>query len=293
MARTNETLIGNVAYGAMGGQPNAANLATGGFFGWAPDFGNYLSDQGYVPKPLELVVIESPRFLNLMPNPEKWQAAFRNLIETKVIRAEGYNAGLTVSVDEHAAGGAGEMMQEPTDTKRARTEPVLNFIEKYGRPIQTFLDIWIRYGIMDPDTKFAMLTTLANGVPDDLLADWYSGTILAYECDPIHKSINKAWLTTNFYPMGTGEIVGTRDLTEAASLLRLSVPFSGISAVGNGINDFARQVMLEVNRIGADPYNRRAFLQDVAADVRAAAGTGLYNSVEVTGQQNVFGTAAG
>lgn len=123
MKRNEQTLIGNSAYGGMGNNPNMLNLAEGGFFGWSPDLANTLSEQGYVRKPLEIVVIESPRFFNLMPNPAQWHASFRNLMERKAIRVDGYNAGLTVEADDHAAGGAGEMMQEPTNVVRARTEP--------------------------------------------------------------------------------------------------------------------------------------------------------------------------
>jgi len=288
MARREDTIIGQSAYGLMGGNPNAVSLDVGGFFGWSPDLGNYLSDQAYVRKPLELVVLESPRFFNLMPDPLRWQASFRNMMETKVIRAEGFNAALTVSTDDHAVGGAGEMMQEPVDSKRARTEPVLNFIEKYGRPIQRFIDIWIRYAIMDPEVKYAMLTTLPSNVPSDLLADWYSATILAYEADPVHNGIEKAWLTTNFYPLGTGEIIGLRDLTEPSALTRLSIPFSGISAVGNGINAFAQEIMNSSSRVGADPYNRRAWLNEIAPDVAAAANTGLYAGMRRTADENVL-----
>lgn len=275
MARTDRTLMGNAAFGGMG-NPNIASLDSGtGYFGWAPDLSNWLDEQAYVRKPLEIVVIESPRFFNLMPNPDRWHASFRNLMETKATRVDGYNAGLEVSTDDHAVGGAGEMQQEPVDVKRARTQPSFSFVEKYGRPIQRMFDIWIRYGIMDPETKFAMLTTLATGKPTDLLADWYSATILAYETDPVHGGVDKAWLTTNMYPLNNGEVAGVRDLNAPETLTRLTIPFSGISATGNGIVKFAEEILAQGSIVNANPFNQASFVRERAADVLAAANAGL------------------
>lgn len=287
MQRSDSTLIGNSAYGAFGNGTNALNLSQGGFFGWSPDLGNALSEQGYVRKPLELVVIESPRFFNLMPNPQQWHASFRNLIERKAIRVEGFNAGLTVETDDHAAGGAGEMMQEPVNVTRARSEPVLNFIELYGRPIQRFHDLWIRFSIMDPETKYAMLTTLGAQSPSDLLADWYSATILAYEPDPIHNGVEKAWLTTNFYPLENGEVSGVRDLTTSSELNRLTIRYAGLSAVGNGIDAFAAEIMRMTNLENADPFNKESFIKEIAPDVLAAGQAGFKADAERTGASNV------
>lgn len=287
MARNEKTLIGNQAYGALGGGTNSTNLAEGGFFGWSPDLANSLSEQGYVRKPLELVVIESPRFFNLMPNPQQWQASFRNMIERKAIRVEGYQAGLTVETDDHPAGGSGEMMQEPVNVTRARSTPSLSYIDPYGRPIQRFHELWIRYAIMDPDAKYAMLTTLGSRSPSDLLSDWYSATILAYEPDPIHRGVEKAWLTTNFYPLSNGEVSGVRDLTTASELSRLTLEYAGLSAVGNGIDAFATEIMNFTNLENADPFNKASFIKEIAPDVLAAADAGFRADAERTAASNV------
>ena len=288
MARNEKTFIGNMAYGALGyGGAQALNLAEGGFFGWSPDLANTLSEQGYVRKPMEIVVLETPRFCNLMPNPDQWHASFRNLFERKAIRVEGYNAGLTVETDDHAAGGAGEMMQEPVNVTRARSEPSFSFIEVYGRSIQKLHDQWIRYAIMDPDAKYAMLTTLGSQAPSDLLSDWYSASILAYEPDPIHRGVEKAWLTTNFFPLSNGEVTGVRDLTTGSELSRLTIQYSGVSVVGNGINAFAQEIMNATNLDNADPYNKASFIKEIAPDVLAAAQAGFRADAERTGASNV------
>lgn len=288
MPRNEKTFIGNMAYGSMGyGGAQMLNMAEGGFHGWSPDLANYLAEQGYVRKPMEIVVLESPRFFNLMPNPEQWHASFRNLMERKAFRVEGFNAGLTVTTDDHAAGGAGEMMQEPVNVTRERSEPQFSFVEVYGRSIQKFHDLWIRYAIMDPESKYAMLTTLGSQAPNDLLADWYSATLLAYEPDPIHRGVEKAWLTTNFYPLGNGEVTGMRDLTAPSELNRLTLKYSGLSTVGNGINAFAQEIMNMTNLDNADPYNKASFIKEIGPDVLAAAQAGFRADAERTGAANV------
>lgn len=284
--RNSEVLTGDTGIGAFG-TPNISNLELGGFFGWSPDIGNHLSEQAYVRKPAEIRVLESPRFFNLMPNPERWHASFRNLIERKVQRLEGWNKGLTVETDQHNAGGSGEFMHEPIDTKRAQTVPQLTFVEKYGRPIQRMLDMWIRYGIMDPDTKYALLTTFGDRAPQDLMADWYSATVLVYEPNPARRGVDKAWVTTNFWPLNNGDVSAVRDTTQSQEMLRLTVPFTGVSVSGRGIDQFATEIMNYSLSTNADPYHTRSFISEITPDVLRATQAGFDANMAATAANNV------
>jgi len=145
----------------------------------------------------------------------------------------------------------------------------------------------IRYGIMDPDTKYALLGSTGNTDVKDMLADWYTATALFIVPDPLHKSVDKAWLTTNMAPLGTGEIVGKRDLTSAKSILTLDVEFSGISQVGFGVNSFAQKVLDSINILNADPFSRPSFVNQIAADVEAANTTGYRQGAEQLGSSAV------
>lgn len=287
MADNIETFIGGMAYGAMGTNTQVTDLSLGGLHGWSPDLSHRLSEQGYVRKPLELRVIQSPKLFSLLPNTEKWESSFRNMIERKVVRAEGWADGLTVDTDDHAAGGTNEMIQEPVNVTRARSEPSLTYLEPYGRPIFRMHDIWIRFGIMDPATKYAMLVTLGDRSPADLLANWYSATILAFEPDPVRGGVEKAWLTTNFYPLETGESIGTRDLTAASELSRPTIRYAGVSVVGNGITAFAQEIMNYSRVTNADPFNEASFVKEIAPDVLAAAQAGYGAQVDRVAGNNV------
>ena len=269
MARLDNALLDGKAFGKD--TTNAVlDLTHGGQFSWSPNHSEWINNQAYIRRNLVPIVLEAPRFFQLMPNPEVWVSCFKALIEKHCRTIDGYQAGLKVSFDDHPVGGAGEMHQEVTDVKRDRSEPVFTFIEKYGRPIQTFIEYWIRYGMMDPETKYAMVGTLASNVPSDLLADWFTGTILVFEPNPLHNKIEKAWITTNFAPQNNGEVIGKRDLTAASELLTLSIPFTGISQYGLGVNKFAQEILDNIKMANSNPFNAPAMLKEISQDVEAA-----------------------
>lgn len=269
MARITNALLDSKGYGLNAIQPQL-DPTFGGQQGWAPDLTQWVSNQAYVRRNLICILLEAPRFFQNMPNPDKWVQTLKSLVELHARTIEGMNAGLTVELDEHAVGGAGEMQQEYTDVKRARSEPVFGMTEKYGNPIQTFLQNWITYGMMDPDTKTALAGTLSGNRPSDLLADWYSMSCLFIEPDPLHRRVVKAWVSTNMFPKGTGEIIGKRDLTSASEVQQLTVEFTAISQFSLGTNIFAQRILDNININNANPNLRPSFIQDLSSDVNAA-----------------------
>ena len=269
MARLTEAVLGQKAFGGNANQP-MLDLTYGGQHGWAPNLTEWVSNQAYVRRNLVCVLLEAPRFFTLMPDPAKWVSTLKSLLELHCRSIEGFNAALTVDTDEHPVGGAGEMQQEVINVTRARTEPSFTFVEKYGRPIQTFIQHWIQYALMDPETKYALVGTLENK-PEDLLADWFSASALFFEPDPTHRKVVQAWVTTNMYPKETGEIIGKRDLTSASEILNLTIPFTGISQYGLGVNLFAQKILDGININNANPYTRKSFIEGISSDVGAAA----------------------
>jgi hypothetical protein len=269
MARLTEAVLGQKAFGGNANQP-MLDLTYGGQHGWAPNLTEWVSNQAYVRRNLVCVLLEAPRFFTLMPDPAKWVSTLKSLLELHCRSIEGFNAALTVDTDEHPVGGAGEMQQEVINVTRARTEPSFTFVEKYGRPIQTFIQHWIQYALMDPETKYALVGTLENK-PEDLLADWFSASALFFEPDPTHRKVVQAWVTTNMYPKETGEIIGKRDLTSASEILNLTIPFTGISQYGLGVNLFAQKILDGININNSNPYLRPSHIQGISSDVGAAA----------------------
>ena len=223
----------------------------------------------------------------VMPDSQKWISSLKALFELHARSIDGMNAGLKVDVEEHPVGGAGEQQQEVVNVTRERSQPKFTFIEKYGRPIQTLLEYWIRYGLMDPETKYALLGTMGKSEVKDLLADWYSATCLFMQPDPMHKKIDKAWITTNMFPLANGDITGKRDLTASQEMLTLDIEFSGISQYGLGVNQFAQTILDQINTTNADPFMRPAAFNRISPDVEAANTNGYKSWTEAVGRTAV------
>lgn len=263
------------------------DLKNGGQQGWSPNLIEYTSNQAYVSRPLICILLEAPKMFSAMPDSQKWISSLKALFELHARSIDGFNAGLKVETDTHPVGGAGELQHEIVNVTREVSQPKFTFVEKYGRPIQTFLDYWIRYGMMDPDTKFALLGTAGNSNVKDLLADWYSATCLFMVPDPLHKNVDKAWITTNMFPMSNGDITAKRDLTTSQEILTLDIEFSGISQYGLGVNQFAQSILNNINTTNADPFMKPGFMNKVSADVAAVNTAGYSQSVTEVGRNAV------
>jgi len=285
MAKSTETLLDQKAFG-RGTQAPMVDPSKGGQFGWSNNIGAFVSNAAYVRRNLVCILLEAPLFFSSMPESEKWVATLKSLVELHAKTVDGFNAGLSVEFNDHAVGGAGELQDEVVNVTRARTEPVFTFDEKFGRPIQTFLENWIVYGMMDPDTKYAMVNTLSGTKVDNMLPDQYTGTILAFEADPSFRWITKSWVTTNFMPKSNGDVIGKRDLTSPSETLELSIEFTGVSTSSLGTNIFAQKILDNINLTNANPNLKPSFIQSISDDVQAVT-TGFKSGLEGLGSKAV------
>lgn len=251
----------------------------GGQNGYAPVLTEWVSNQSYVRRNMVCLLIESPKGFNYLQDPDFWRASLKAMVETHAKTIEGLNSELKVSVAESPVSGGGEQQQDPTNVTRERSIPVFTFIEKYGRPFQTFIQEWIRSLIMDPDSKVPDIATLSGTRPGDLLSDMYSATMLFFEPDPTHTKVAKAWLCCNMYPQGTGPIIGKRDLSSEGETSEISVEFTAVTQTGIGVRMFAQSLFDKINFTNANPYLRPAFVQGVSPDV-AAVGRGYKSQAE-------------
>lgn len=268
MARSTNSLLGQKAFARSANQP-MIDITSGGQFGYAPNIAQYTSNAAYVRKNVFPIVLEAPGFFQLMPDPQKWVQSLKVLIENRSITIEGLNRTLKPEFDDHQVGGGGEIQQEVVDVKRTRSEPVHTFIEMYGAPITTFINYWIQYGMMDPETKYALVGTLSGEKPDDLLPDWFTATILYIEPDPLMRKVVKSWVCTNMMPMEGVEDIGKKDPTSPSEILKITMPFTAITQSGAGVNTFAQKIMDSIKIINANPYERASFIQNISSDLQA------------------------
>lgn len=277
MARVTEALLGSKAWN-QGSQNVQLNPLYGGQFGYSTNPSEWISAQAYLPRNLIPIVLEAPKFFQNMPDPQKWVEAFRVMFEKHARTIEGLKAGLTVDVAEHQFGGGGEFFQEFTDVKRERSTISVGLVDKYGNVFQNFLERWIMYGMMHPETKTPLTATLDNA-PTDNLADNYAGTVAFLEPDPTGKRVYRCWISTNLWPQGTGPIEGKMDKTSPLSIKELSLEFTSLSFINEGTKAFGQQLLDGINMTNANPQSRASFITEISADV-AAVTAGYKESVE-------------
>ena len=287
MARVTDALLGKVAW-SQGNETAQLDPTYGGQFGWATNPKEWVSAQAYLPRNLIPIVLESPKFFSKMPDSSKWVTAWKVFIEKHVRTIEGLKAGLTVDVGEHAFGGAGEMFQEFQDVKRERSTLTFGLVDKYGNVFQQFIERWITYGMMHPETKTPLLLTLDGANPTDNLADNYSGTVAFIEPDPTGKRCIRCWISTNVWPQGTGPIEGKMDKTSALTIKELSLEFSSLTFINEGTRTYGQELLDAVTMTNANPQLRAAFISSIASDV-AATAQGWNESVTSVAADRVTG----
>lgn len=250
------------------------NLKYGGMFGFAPDYGEWVSNQAYVRHNLILVVLEAPKFMSLMRKPQVWYDVLRAFVETHPTSVEGFDAGLEANVIEQEAGGGGEMQQDFTNVTRARTNPVFNFSKDKGNAIITkFIEAWMLYGLMDPVSKIPLAITLPKfdrQKNKDWLGDQYSMTFIAFEPTATMNGVVNAWLCTNAWPFNTGPIAGSRNMSGEMEAPSLSIPFTSLTEYGPCVAAFAKRLLMAMNFTNANPNNKVPFTTEPDAAIKSS-----------------------
>lgn len=246
----------------------------GGAYGIAPDLTQWASMTHYTRPNLFCVLVAAPRFFSMMPDSDYYYSALKALVETHAKTWDGLNSTLKATHNQTPVGGAGEQFDDLTNVERERSQPQSTHVDLAGRPLQNFLHDWITYGGMDPETKFPMISTIADVAPGDFLADMSTATMLFFEPDATFTKVAKAWLTTNMFPDTTGDIVGKKDQTSARDTLEISISWTGLTQTGAGVLAFAQQVFNTMVKTNANPMLRKAFANAIEAKVADNFGMG-------------------
>lgn len=283
--RLQGALMGDKGYGRNAFRPTL-NLALGGQHGYSPVLEEWISNQAYVRENLICVLLQAPRFFNLMNDPTTWVIALKALFELHAIKITGLNGTTEVETAGHKIGSTNEEQLEVVRTNRTRSEATFTWQEKYGEPIGRFLQDWINFGISSPETQTALVGTMGASEPKDMLADWYTASAIFIEPDRTHRKVHKSWVGTNLFPQTTGEIVGSRDLQSAKELKEFDVNFGGIFQFNMGTDIFAQTILDQVNYNRANPHYERSFIRDIDSNVQAA-DRGYFEGIERLVDRNV------
>lgn len=270
--RPSDIILGGKSY-ASGRENAILDLKYGGQMGFQPDYPSYLSNAAYVKRNLIPFLVQAPRGFNDLDPTGKMIETLKALVELHPKSIEGLNSTLRVEFSETAFGGAGEMQQDVTNVTRERSSPAFTWTEKYGKPINRFLDFWITGLLMDPNTKYpGVVMNDLRSIPLDLLPDYTAATMLFVEPDPTHTKVVEAWLCTNMMPDTGGDNTGRRDLTASGETADYSITFSAITQVGHGVRRFGQQLLDNLRMTNVNPNYRPAFIDSITADVEKYSG---------------------
>ena len=265
MARIKEAVLSkNNVYA---GTSPALNLLYGGQNGILPKIGQvgpdgksydeWISNHAYIKKNVIPVVLKYPKFFDLMPDTQKWIDTYVTLLELHPLTIDGLTSGLSVTFDEHPVGGSGEQQEELTNVERARSNPSFTFKEKAGKSIQKFLNMYIRYGMMDPDVKKPLVTSLSgfdiSKVGGMYTPDYYTGTVLFIEPDTTHKVVVDAWLCSNMAPKTDGDRTGKRDIRSAGEVPEYTIDFTAITLNNDSVIGFAQTILDKLTKLSQFP----------------------------------------
>jgi len=250
---------------AQNGTPTV-NLLKGGQWGHLPiigvesDSGNkhaWMADQAYVRRDVIPIVLQTPKGFELLPHGEYFKKACVALFEKHARTIEGLDSSITVNVGEHELGLEGGKYQEPVNVTVAESNVTISLTEKYGQAIKNFLDVWIRYLIMDPQTKSPLIAQYLKENNNEGITingyrlnnnvwstEYYTMTVLFIEPDILNARVVNAWLVSNMFPRAIPNIIGKKDKKADKEIEELSLEFGGFAL--HSRNSHVRKLAQEI-----------------------------------------------
>lgn len=246
----------------------------GGQNGPVLNIGRYINNAAYVSRPVIARVVEFPRWVDYMPNSEVFRRAIKNWFEVQT-KIDGLQKGIQVDFVEQEIGAAGHRQFDINKATITQSDITHSAMDKVGLPFQNLHTIWIRYGMIDPESQLPLIHTVSDAIGDHL-PDMWSATVLYFEPDIRMKSVQKSWLMTNMGPRNNGTDEARRDLQAGGSPLELSIPYTGLQDTSLGVLNFAQSELSKMSRKGLNPLTRTAFVSAIDADV-ANIATGYFD----------------
>lgn len=230
----------------------------------------WIQNSSYISRNLYPVVIRTPGIFDVLTD-DKLGNKLRNLYVALMthlpLTIDGFKATVTLETIENRIGAGGEFHEEFNKSTRERTTITKTYVEKLGKVINRFWDFMIRYGIMDPDTQSALITTL-DIKPGHLdkgelfTANYYTGTMLYIEPDMINKNVVEAFLCQNVAPKSAGEITGKRDLSTGGESKEYSIEFTSITTSNESVRAGAQSILDKMTIFNRNPDSEPIGIND-------------------------------
>lgn len=273
MGRLNNTFLEGQGPNAFTTSP-MVDPSRGNTFGFMPDYAGFVSSAIYVRKNLLAIVLETPRGLRDMPNSEAWVRISKAFFETASYRIDGLQATLEAEMVSTPWGIAGEQLESVGKVTRQQSSPQHTLDERYGRPFQNWAEGILTNLHQDPDTGWPRVIHNTGAQPNDFLPDYNTFTVLYLEPDPTFRFVDKAFLCFNMIPKTGGVHEARKDATAGGEKQELTIGFTAITQHGYGVKQLATKILRRMSLNNINPYYRKAALDDLSADVRAANTVG-------------------
>lgn len=280
----NRLIDSSTAYAANATRAPMVNPFESGQNGPLLNIGKYLGNSAYISRPIICRVVEFPRWIDYMPDPDMYRRAIKSMMEVQA-KIEGLQQGITADFYEQEIGAAGAKQYDVTKATIQQSDLTISLVDKYGLPYQNLLKYWIRYGMTDPEALLPLVSTLSDNLTD-ALPDLWSMSCLMWEPDPTFRYVQKAWLFTNMGPRNNGQDEASRDLQSAGRPTELSIPFTSLQDTSIGVLEFAQEEQDKMTRANLNPLLRKAYISDINSTVAKTAG-GYFERIKAAGSEQI------
>lgn len=255
--------------------------------GFMPNFRELPSNTPYTRKSMIAILVQAPLFMDYLDGGQLIKDTLKVLVEEHPLSIEGINLTITPEFAETAVGGAGQKLKIVQNMMQAESAPSFSYQEKYGKVITRFYTFWQRVGMMNPETKFPEILHMAiSDMPEEILENFMSMSMLFIEPDPTHRYVVEAALVSNMMPSSGIPRELVRNLPEGDTALTFSMEFTGVTEATDAVFDFAQEVLSSISLTGVNPNNRQAAFDSIHADI-LAANRGYKESVEEAARNQV------
>ena len=256
------------------------DLRMGQQMGFMPDFRNLPSNTPYTRKPMIPILVQAPLAFDYLEGGQLLKDTLKVLVEEHPLSIEGINLTMTPDFAETNVGGAGQKQKIVSNMMLAESSPSFNYQEKYGKAITRFYNYWYRVAMMNPDSKFPEILHMATtGMPEEILENFMSMTMLFIEPDPTHRYPVEAALVSNMMPTTGIPRELARNLPEGDQALQFSMEFTGVTEATDAVFDFAQEILNGISLTGVNPNNRPAAFDTISADLLTGSSPGYKESI--------------
>lgn len=243
----------------------------GAQMGFMPNFRELPSNTPYTRKPMIPILVQHPLFMDYIDGGQLLKDTLKVLVEEHPLSIEGINLTMTPDFAETPVGGAGQKQKIISNMTLAESAPSFSYQEKYGKVITRFYTFWKKVAMMDPETKFPQILHMASEMPEEILENFMSMTMLFIEPDPTHRYVVEAALCSNMMPASGIPRELARNLPDGDQALQFSMEFTAVTESTDAVFDFAQEVLNSITLTGVSPNNRPAAFDSIHADLLASS----------------------